>query len=62
MTNKRENDIYTYDEKSDLYIINDKNLVLNKLVANRLEDVEYIYNEFDENNSISDAYIRPLGL
>jgi hypothetical protein len=36
--------------------------MINKLVANRLEDVEYIYNEFDENNSISDAYIRPLGL
>jgi len=62
ITNKRENDIYTYDDKSDLYIINDKNLVLNKLVANRLGDVEEIYNEFDENNSISDAYIRPLGL
>jgi hypothetical protein len=77
VTNKRENDIYTYDDKSGLYINNDKNLVLNKLVANRLGDVEEIYNaghvrfclqnhsvldEFDENNSISDAYIRPLGL
>ena len=55
VTNKRENDIYTYDDKSDLYIINDKNLVLNKLVANRLEDVEYIYNEFDENNKLTDS-------
>ncbi len=77
MTNKRDNDIYIYDDKSDLYIINDKKLVLNKLVANRIEDVEEIYNtghvrfclqnhsvldEFDENNSISDAYIHPLGL
>jgi hypothetical protein len=55
VTNKRENDIYTYDDKSDLYIINDKNLVLNKLVANRLEDVEEIYNEFDENNKLTDS-------
>jgi len=54
VTNKRENDIYTYDDKSGLYINNDKNLVLNKLVANRLEDVEYIYNEFDENNKLTD--------
>ena len=55
ITNKRENDIYTYDDKSDLYIINDKNLVLNKLVANRLGDVEEIYNEFDENNKLTDS-------
>ena len=55
VTNKRENDIYTYDDKSDLYIINDKNLVLNKLVANRLGDVEEIYNEFDENNKLTDS-------
>ena len=55
VTNKRENDIYTYDDKSGLYINNDKNLVLNKLVANRLEDVEYIYNEFDENNKLTDS-------
>jgi hypothetical protein len=55
ITNKRENDIYTYDDKSNLYIINDKNLVLNKLVANRVEDVEEIYNEFDENNKLTDS-------
>jgi hypothetical protein len=55
ITNKRENDIYTYDDKSNLYIINDKNLVLNKLVANRLEDVEEIYNEFDENNKLTES-------
>jgi hypothetical protein len=55
VTNKRENDIYTYDNKSDLYIINDKNLVLNKLVANRLDNIEEIYNEFDENNKLTDS-------
>jgi hypothetical protein len=55
VTNKRDNDIYTYDDKSDLYMINDKNLVLNKLVANRLEDVEEIYNEFDENNKLTES-------
>ena len=55
VTNKRENDIYTYDDKANAYIINDKNLVLNKLVANRLEDVEEIYNEFDENNKLTDS-------
>jgi hypothetical protein len=47
--------IYTYNDKSNLYIINDKNLVLNKLVANRLEDVEEIYNEFDENNKLTES-------
>jgi len=55
VTNKRENDIYTYDDKSNLYIINDKNLVLNKLVANRIDDVEEIYNEFDENNKLTET-------
>ena len=55
LKNKLENDIYTYYDKSDLYIINDKNLVLNKLVANRLGDVEEIYNEFDENNKLTDS-------
>jgi hypothetical protein len=55
VTNKRDNDIYMYDDKSNAYIINDKNLVLNKLVANRLGDVEEIYNEFDENNKLTDS-------
>jgi len=55
VTNKRENDIYTYDDKSNLYIINDKNLVLNKLVANRIDNIEEIYNEFDENNKLTDS-------
>jgi len=55
VTNKRENDIYTYDDKANAYIINNKNLVLNKLVANRLGDVEEIYNEFDENNKLTDS-------
>jgi hypothetical protein len=55
VTNKRENDIYTYDDKSGLYINNDKNLVLNKLVANRLDNIEEIYNEFDENNKLTDS-------
>jgi len=54
ITNKRDNDIYTYDDKSDLYIINDKNSVLNKLVANRLDNIEEIYNEFDENNKLTE--------
>ena len=55
VTNKRDNDIYTYDDKSGLYINNDKNSVLNKLVANRLDNIEEIYNEFDENNKLSDS-------
>jgi hypothetical protein len=55
VTNKRENDIYTYDDKANAYIINDKNLVLNKLVANRLDNIEEIYNEFDENNKLTDS-------
>jgi hypothetical protein len=55
VTNKRDNDIYTYDDKSESFINNDKNLVLNKLVANRLEDVEEIYNEFDENDKLTES-------
>jgi hypothetical protein len=54
ITNKRDNDVYIYDEKSGVFINNDKNVVLNKLVANRLDNIEEIYNEFDENNKLSD--------
>jgi hypothetical protein len=55
VTNKRDNDIYMYDEKSGLYINNDKQLILNKLVLKRLEEIEEIYNEFDENNKLSES-------
>jgi hypothetical protein len=55
ITNKRDNDVYIYDDKSGVFINNDKNVILNKLVANRLENVEEIYNEFDENNKLSDS-------
>ena len=54
ITNKRDNDVYIYDDKSGVFINNDKNVILNKLVANRLENVEEIYNEFDENNKLSE--------
>ena len=54
ITNKRDNDVYIFDDKSRVFINYDKNIALNKLVANRLEDVEEIYNEFDENNKLSD--------
>jgi hypothetical protein len=54
ITNKRDNDVYIYDEKSGVFINNDKNVVLNKLVANRLDNIEEIYNEFDENNKLSE--------
>ncbi len=55
VTNKRDNDIYMYDEKSGSYINNDKQLILNKLVLNRLDDIEEIYNEFDENNKLTES-------
>jgi hypothetical protein len=60
VTNKRDNDIYMYDEKSGLYINNDKQLILNKLVLNRLDDIEEIYNEFDENNKLTESNRRIL--
>ncbi len=60
ITNKRDNDIYMYDEKSGLYINNDKQLILNKLVLKRLEEIEEIYNEFDENNKLSESNRRIL--
>jgi len=93
ITNKRENDAYIYDEKTKIFISCDKNWALCKLITNRLDEVEEIYNEFDEKNKLSDntkkilssffikmsnendtfidensnnslfeAYIRPLGL
>ncbi len=55
VTNKRENDIYMYDDKLGSYTNNDKQLILNKLILNRLDDVEEIYNEFDENNKLSES-------
>jgi len=55
ITNKRDNFAYVYDDKSKGFISHDKNIALNKLVANRLEDVEEIYNEFDENNKLSES-------
>ncbi len=60
VTNKRDNDIYMYDEKSGSYINNDKQLILNKLVLNRLDDIEEIYNEFDENNKLTESNRRIL--
>jgi hypothetical protein len=49
-----------YDEKSGSYINNDKQLILNKLVLNRLDDIEEIYNEFDENNKLTESNRRIL--
>ncbi len=60
VTNKRENDIYMYDDKLGSYTNNVKQLILNKLILNRLEDVEEIYNEFDENNKLSESNRRIL--
>ncbi len=60
VTNKRENDIYMYDDKLGSYTNNDKQLILNKLILNRLDDVEEIYNEFDENNKLSESNRRIL--
>jgi len=55
ITNKRDNNVYIYDDKSELFINYDKTLALYKLINNRLENVEEIYNEFDENNKLSDS-------
>jgi len=54
VTNKRDNNISIFDDTVGVFINNDKNLVLNKLISNRLENIEEIYNEFDENNKLSD--------
>ncbi len=55
ITNKRDNNAYIYDDKSGVFINCDKNWALSKLVSNRLEDVEEIYNELDENNKLNDS-------
>jgi hypothetical protein len=55
ITNKRDNNAYIYDEKTKIFISCDKNWALNKLITNRLDNVEEIYNEFDENNKLSDS-------
>ena len=54
VTNKRDNNISIFDDTVGVFINNDKNVVLNKLISNRLENIEEIYNEFDENNKLSD--------
>jgi len=54
VTNKRDNNISIFDDTVGVFINNDKNLVLNKLISNRLENIEEIYNEFDENNKLSE--------
>jgi len=53
ITNKRENDAYIYDDKIDGFITSNKNWALTKLITNRLDNVEEIYNEFDEKNKLS---------
>jgi hypothetical protein len=55
ITNKRDNFAYVYDEKVGLFVSCDKNTTLNKLVTTKLEDVEEIYNEFDENNKLTES-------
>ena len=55
ITNKRDNTAYIYDEKTNIFISCDKNWALNKLISNRLDNVEEIYNELDENNKLNDS-------
>ena len=55
ITNKRDNYVYVYDEKVGLFVSCDKSQTLNKLVTTKLEDIEEMYNEFDENNKLSES-------
>jgi hypothetical protein len=53
ITNNRDNNLYILDDKTGIFIINDKSLALNKLLTNRLDNVEEIYNDLDEKNKIN---------
>jgi hypothetical protein len=53
ITNNRDNNLYILDDKTGIFIIHDKSLALNKLLTNRLDDVEEIYNALDEKNKIN---------
>ncbi len=55
VTNKRDNNVYIYDDKTESYINYDKTSALCKLINNRLDDIEEIYNEFDEKNKLNDS-------
>ncbi len=55
ITNKRENTAHIFDDKSGTFISCDKNWALSKLVSNRLDDIEEIYNELDENNKLNNS-------
>ncbi len=44
VTNKRDNNVYIYDDKTESYINYDKTSALCKLINNRLDDIEEIYN------------------
>ena len=54
ITNIRDNFMYKYDEGKGVFVLSNKNEVLNSLVDYRLGDLEIIYNDLLEKNKIDE--------
>ncbi len=54
ITNIKDPYAYKFDDKQGFFVTCNKTEVLNELVNNRVNDIEAIYNEFDEANKIND--------
>ncbi len=54
ITNIKDPYAYKFDEVKGFFVTCNKTEVLNELVNNRVNDIEAIYNEFDEANKIND--------
>ena len=54
VTNIKDNYIYKYDENKGVFVLSNKDDVLNSLIDYRMGDLEVIYNEFLEKNKIDE--------
>ena len=54
ITNIKDNYMYKYDEGKGVFVLSNKNEVLNSLVDYRLGDLEIIYNDLLEKNKIDE--------
>lgn len=54
VTNIKDNYMYKYDDKLGLFVLSNKNDVLNSLIDYRMGDLEVIYNDFLEKNKIDE--------
>ena len=54
ITNIKDNYMYKYDENKGVFVLSNKDDVLNSLIDYRMGDLEVIYNEFLEKNKIDE--------